>query len=221
MTDQVLLDNDVSLKVACYLLVEQMLSITTVNGFPPAMLGVGKYVVRSKIERGDKIVDREAALAAFELLAANIMWLEPTEKEVAFAANLETAAMRNGLELDGGESQLLAILIQRACMLLITGDKRAIAALSVVAADIAGGKLYCMEQLMTRLVQVFTPETVRPRVCAEPSVDRAITASFGCSQPSAEVDDILAGLTSYIAHLESSAPAMLLHTNGLPPGDIY
>lgn len=221
MTDQVLLDNDVSLKMACYVLVDQMLSVTTIDGLPPAMLGVGKYVVRSKIERGDKIIDRAAALAAFEKLVAKIMWLEPTDEELEFAANLETTATRNGLELDGGESQLVAILIQRVCMLLITGDKRAITALSVVAADAAGGKLYCLEQLMTRLAQVSTLETVRQRVCAEPSVDRAITSSFGCSQPSAEIDDILAGLASYIGHLERSAPAMLMQTDSLSADNIF
>ncbi len=55
--------------------------------------------------------------------------MEPTDREVAFATNLELTAQRAGLQLDVGESQLVAIVIERAIATFDTGDKRAIVSL--------------------------------------------------------------------------------------------
>jgi hypothetical protein len=57
---------------------------------------------------------------------------------------------------------------------------------------------------------------VRARVCAEPNVDRAVTNCFACASPDLpEVADVLAGLASYVHHLDRAAPGVLI-----PDGDL-
>ena len=209
MPERVLLDNDVVLKVACYALVEETVAAATIDDIPPAMLGVGRFVVRGRLARAPKIADRARATAAFERMLAAMSLVEPDDAEMAAAADLEAEANRLDLELDGGESQLLAILANRACKLLITGDKRAIAAMATVG--VAGGRVACLEQLMAHIVTGTGAAVARARVCAEAQVDRAITACFGCSTAAPPRDeDMLDGLASYSAHLDRTAPGVLL-----------
>lgn len=210
MPEQVLLDNDVALKVACYFLVIETVTVTTFDATPPAMLGVARFVIQGKPDRASNIADVPRAKAAFKQLLGAATLLEPDDEELAMAADLEEEASRHNLELDGGESQLLAILVRRGCRLLITGDKRAIAAMAVVAPALAAGRIGCLEQLMAHLVNVLGVDVVRPLVCGEPLVDRAITACFACASGSVAREEALAGLASYIGHLDRSAPNILM-----------
>lgn len=211
MPEHVLVDNDVVLKTACYALVDETIAATTVGGVPPAMLGVGRFVIRGRLNRATNIADPAGASAAFARMLAAMALVEPDDAELDAAADLEAEANRLDLELDGGESQLLAILANRACSLLVTGDKRAIAAMAVVAVGMAAGRIACLEQLVAHIVAGTGTAAVRAGVCAEPQVDRAITACFGCSMASApSEEDVIAGLASYSAHLDRAAPGVLL-----------
>lgn len=210
MLKGVLVDNDVALKVACYSLADEMVSATSLGGTPPAILGVGRFVIRGRLARGSNILDVERAKAAFERLLEEVSLLEPDEAELAMAADLEAEANRRGLELDGGESQLLAILTNRACRLLITGDKRAIRAIGVIGKAEAAERIGCLEQLMTHLVQIAGVAAIRACVCAEPKVDRAISTCFGCARATTKQEEVLTALTSYIGHLDREAPGVLL-----------
>lgn len=216
MPERVLLDNDVVLKAACYALGGETVAATTIEKTPPAMLGVGRFVTRSRLSRASNIADVVRATQMFEHMLAAMTLVEPDDDEMAMAADLEAEAIRQDLELDGGESQLLAILAKRACSLLVTGDKRAIAAMADVAAAVAGGRVACLEQLITHIVATNGTQSVRLLVCAEPNVDRAITNCFACSSRKApEVADVLAGLASYIEHLDRSAPGVLIPGHSL------
>ncbi len=211
MPERVLLDNDVVLKAASYALADEAVAATTINDVAPAMLGVGRFVIRNRLSRASNIADVPRAAEAFEQMLAAMTLVEPDDDEMAAAADLEAEAIRRDLELDGGESQLLAILANRACSLLITGDKRAIAAMAIVAAAVAGGRVACLEQLVAHVVATSGTPSVQPRICAEPNVDRAITNCFACSCPETpDVADVLAGLASYIGHLDRSAPGVLV-----------
>jgi hypothetical protein len=149
-------------------------------------------------------------------MLAGLSLIEPDDDELAAAADLEAEAIRRDLELDGGESQLLAILVNRRCSLLVTGDKRAIAAMASVAIAQAGGRVACLEQLMSQILTLYGADSVQPRVCAEPNVDRAITSSFACSSRVVpEAADLLVGLKSYIADLDRSAPGVLIQGHDL------
>jgi len=216
MPERVLLDNDVVLKTASYTLANETLAVTTIDEIPPAMLGVGRFVVRNRLARASNIADPTRATATFEVMLAAMTLVEPDDAEMAAAADLEAEAIRRDFELDGGESQLLAMLANRACRLLITGDKRAIAAIAAVAATQAGSRIACLEQLVAHVVAVNGAATVRPRICAEPNVDRAITSCFACSSPISPNDaEVMSGLASYVGHLERSAPGVLIPSHDL------
>lgn len=216
MPERVLLDNDVVLKVACYDLAGETLAAATIDDTPPAMLGVGRFVVRGRLAKATDIADPARATAAFEHMLVAMTLAEPDDAEMAVAADLEAEAIRRDLELDGGESQLLAILANRACRLLITGDKRAIAAMAVVAVAEAGSRVACLEQLIAHVVMTNGARGIRPRICAEPGIDRAVTGCFACASYDVPEDaDVLGGLTSYVRHLDSAAPGVLLRGGDL------
>ncbi len=218
MPERVLVDNDVALKISCYDLVDEMVDATTVAEVAPAMLGVGRFVIRSRLAKARNIADAAKAIDAFERLLAAIRAIEPDEAELSLAADLEAEASRHDLDLDGGESQLLAVLARRGCDLLLTGDKRAISAIAATAAAIAASRIACLEQLICQLVGMVGTQAVRPGVCAEPRVDRAITACFACSRAAPPGDDeVVAGLTSYVRHLDDVAPGVLLPGADLSP----
>ncbi|WP_242415204.1 hypothetical protein [Sphingomonas panni] len=205
-----LLDNDVVLKAACYALALETLAATTSGDTVPGMLGVGRFVIRRRVERATNLVDRDQARASLERMIAAVEVFEPTEDELALAADLEAEASRHGLELDGGESQLLAIVVKRNLHCLLTGDKRAISAMAAVAMALAAGRVLCFEQLMARIVAAVGLDAVRPRVCAEPRVDRALTVCFGCARDAVSHADVVDGLASYIDHIERGAPGVLM-----------
>lgn len=211
MSERVLLDNDVVLKAASYALADETVAATTMAHTPPAMLGVGRFVIRNRLSRASNIADVPRATKAFAQILAAMTFVEPDDSEVAAAADLEAEAIRQDLELDGGESQLLAILANRSCSLLVTGDKRAIAAMSIVAVASASGRVACLEQLIAHILVTTGSPFVQPRICAEPNVDRAITSCFACSsRETPDVANVLEGLASYIAHLDRSAPGVLV-----------
>jgi hypothetical protein len=216
MPERVLLDNDVVLKAASYSLVAETVAATTIDNTPPAMLGVGRFVIRNRLSRASNITDVPRATESFAQMLAAMTLVEPDDDEMAAAADLEAEAIRQDLELDGGESQLLAILANRSCSLLVTGDKRAIVAMAIVAATEAGGRVACFEQLIGHIIATSGTPFVQPRVCAEPNVDRAITNCFACSSPETPDDgNVLQGLASYIGHLERSAPGVLISGQNL------
>lgn len=209
MAESVLVDNDVVLKVSSYALVDEAMAAMTVGGIPPAILGVGRFVIRGRLAKTRNLADAERARAQFERMLQTILLVEPDESEIALAAELEAEANRLDLELDSGESQLLAILSNRACRLLVTGDKRAIYAMAVFASSYTFARVACFEQLVTHIVGMIGADKVRLNVCSEPEADRALSICFSCNREPIPSDDALAALASYIRHLKGEAPGVL------------
>jgi hypothetical protein len=211
MGEHVLIDNDIALKISCYTLCTEMLVVATINGDPPSLLGVARFVVRRRLMRAANIRNKRAASAAFEDLLSSVGAIEPNEMELTIAADLEAEAVSRNLEFDVGESQLLAVLVNRGCDLLLSGDKRAIAAMATVAPVEAYGRVGCLEQLIGEIVHLIGASAVRPSVCAEPVVDKAIAICFACSSAAAPGEEnLFEGLASYIGHLARTAPGVLL-----------
>jgi hypothetical protein len=214
MAERVLVDNDVLLKVAAYDLGEAFLARTCLAGNRPALLGVAVFVTRRRLARVSKNNGTTAATALEKILAAAVA-LEPSDDELTLAADLESAAVHRGLELDSGEAQLLAILVHRNVALLLTGDKRAIFAIGQVGPQAAHGRVGCFEQLMRDFVLRSEPiEGLRDCVCREPDADRTMSICFACHVPSEErsAAQILEGLESYIRYLDGQAPGVLIST---------
>ncbi|WP_237478590.1 hypothetical protein [Lichenibacterium dinghuense] len=215
MPEPILIDADVALKAACYDLGAETVAATRADGLPPAILDVCRFVVRGRLRRRGTVGDPARAAASFERMLRAMSLVEPDDAQLAAAADLEAEATRLDLELDAGESQLLAILASRGGRALVTGDKRAIRAMAVVGRPHAEGRVVCLEQLMSHLVRVAGAATIRPHVCAEPAVDRSLTSCFGCSSAHVDGGEILEALASYVRHLDHEAPGVLL-----PGGDL-
>ena len=130
------------------------------------------------------------------------------------AADFELAAQRVGASLDGGESQLCAIVVQRLLPLLVTGDKRAIAAIeTILDADprlmAMCGKVRCLEQVFAGSIARYGTAALRVAVCAEPQIDKALSICFSCRSQCVEEASIRDGLQSYINDLRQRAGRVL------------
>jgi hypothetical protein len=175
------------------------------------ILGVARFVVPDAIDRHGQMLDKEGALACWHSLLSIVSELEPTDEELGLATRLEEVANRLGLPLDVGESQLCAIAVFRLGTVVLTGDKRAIAAAERIRQVDDGlrsldGRVACLEQFVLTLCSVAGVDIVRSRICSEPGVDRALAICMSCSSQ-VSVDD--SGLLSYIASLRSEAPHLL------------
>ena len=211
MPELVLWDNDIAFKMACYQLAERAIATHTDASIPPAMLAVGQHVIRQKLARHARVRDISAAQLAFKHLVQTITSIEPTECEVELASDIERQAARASLDLDIGESQLLAILHTRGYHSLITGDKRAIIAISAVAREIALKRIRSLEQLISQITMSTDVAVMRQKICAEPMIDKALSACFGCASGADLSDqDVFDGLNSYIEDLRRKAPDILV-----------
>lgn len=218
MTDLALLDNDIVLKACAYRCHEVLLQAATMADGPPSMLTVAGYAIRSRLERSRAFVDRGAAITAFDQLLCHLTLIDPNEDEVAVAADLEALASERGLQLDVGESQLLAILLGRGLSLLFTGDKRAIEAIGCLAPDEVGPRIVCLERFMACVLETIPCADLRIHVCSEPQVDKAMTICFACGSEHTEPENVAAGLESYAGSLARTsagvmAPAEILQRN--------
>ncbi len=205
MATKVLLDNDVVIKSAAYLLAKEFLNATTYESIPPAMLGVGRYVVTKRATK-----TTPAQLEELDTILSVVEFLEPSQIEIELATELEVKAASIGADFDSGESQLLAILIIRKCSLFLTGDKRAILAMEKIAKVEAANKVACFEQLLGFILEHVDFNKLRARVCARPEVDKTMSICFGCLNINSSVTAVSQALQSYINSISSNAPSILV-----------
>lgn len=207
-----LVDNDVLLKAASYNLLDALVIDTAGTG--AGYLGAARFMLPKKLSKLKLETSRIAATAAWARLLESGTPVEPSDDETSLAALFESAAQKVGVPLDGGESLLCAVLIHRSIPLLLTGDKRAIRALEVLADhedSLASlfGRLRCLEQLVRDAILRRGLNALRPNICAEPEVDKTLTLVFACSSDGVTVEGVQQGLSSYIEHLRRDAPRML------------
>jgi hypothetical protein len=207
-----LVDNDILVKGAEYGLLSPFVAVIPRSDGLVGVLGAARYVVQDRLSR--RSVEGSAVQEFLRFLDENIE-LEPTLEEQNIASAIESCAQRAGVDLDAGESQLCAVLISRDVPLFVTGDKRAICAIEVLLdasalLAAAAGRVLCLEQLICKLLDTLQVEAVRKAICNKPNADKALSICF-CCKSSAEVskDNILAGITSYVEDLRTSAPRVL------------
>ncbi|MCG5478634.1 hypothetical protein [Sinorhizobium alkalisoli] len=217
MRDLILVDNDIALKLCAYSCAQELMWFGSGRNRTLAMLRLAQYTVGRRVHRARGIQDSASLQTQWGVLAAAVLWVEPTEEEIMFAAELEEQAMMLSLELDAGESQLFAILVHRMSPLLITGDKRAINALERIAHCLPSERVACLEQIVFTLLQILGTEILRKRICGEPGVDRSLSIAFACNSASnpATEQTIKEGLTSYVVSVQKSAPTILIRTTDL------
>ena len=208
-------DNDVLLKGACYGLLAELVGNVPASPEEVGVLGAAPFVVTKRLYKIGLCSNSEKAVVRLDAFLQEVSTLEPTEEELSIAAELEHAAQRAGVNLDGGESQLSAMILRRNLYWLVTGDKRAVAALgclreqeeSLMPMD---GKVICLEQLFARLLTNTDPTHIHDVVCGEPNVDRALAVCFCCMSPEVGLVQWQAGLESYIADIRKTAKTRLV-----------
>lgn len=214
MAELVLVDNDIVLKSCAYASAAELVGLAVRHKRQLAMLRVAQYTVDRRIRRARGVQDVERLRAQWAALLPFVMSVEPTQAEIEFAAELEEQALRLSVELDGGESQLFAILVFRVSPLLLTGDKRAIAALEAIDHSLPAERVACLEQLIYTLLDIVGFNDLRTRICREPQIDRSLSISFSChaDQDTVSEPSVREGLESYIGSIRKSAPTILLRS---------
>jgi len=206
-----LIDNDVLLKGACYGLLSDFIPLDReIIG----VLGSAKFVVSKRIARLKLSGETASVLSRLHVFLAQSATVEPTSDEIGFAAELESTALRLGLTLDSGESLLCAVMVNRLIPSLLTGDKRAIRTIEVLLRVVPelyfiGGKVRCLEQLVLKCLERGKGPALRAAICAESSIDRALSICFSCTSPTWVEASSFEGVSSYIADLRSDAPTAL------------
>lgn len=122
------------------------------------------------------------------------------------AAPPEVAALLAGKnEIDVGEVQLLALAASES-LLLISGDKRALAAVSKVAevAPMLAGKLVCLEAMMLALCKTLGVERIRAAVAPHRRIDKVFQVCFSDGGTPVEC------LGSYLRDLQESVKPLIL-----------
>jgi len=208
-----LIDNDVVFKVSCYGLLETLLSPVSAD-HPPGVLASARFVIPTKIAKAKLQGDRDLALRRLREFLDRSESLEPTVEEQKMAADLELIALKLGVSLDVGESQLCTILVSRLVPLLHTGDKRAIVAIEkLLDAETRllpiCGKVVCLEQLFLNALRRESADFLRGATCGEPSIDIALTICFSCYSDQVRYESHVEGLRSYVEALRRDATRVL------------
>lgn len=206
-------DNDVLLKGTCYVLMPQIAAAVPGIG-ATGVLGSSRYIVPREIQRR---CTRDIATRAEECFAAFLReneLLEPDSAEQAMAVRLERRAQDLGLNLDAGESQLLAIAISRGSPWVLTGDKRAIISIEILldhepCLAPVQRRVWCLEALVREVLFAGDTREIRSSICRVEEADRALSICFKCGRTPPTREEALEGLLSYITHLRSGAPRVL------------
>jgi hypothetical protein len=208
-----LVDNDILLKCACYRLLAELVMASCWEG-RAGYLTVARFVLLKRIRRLGLCVDTAVVEADLLGFLAEHAALETTAEEQSLAATMEALAQSLLVNLDTGESQLVAMLALRALPGLLTGDKRAVVAIEQLIDLVGeivgvGGKVTCLEQLVRRAVATGDAAAIRRAICSEPAVDRTLSICFECSSPEQSGASVFEGLDSYISDLRLRAPRTL------------
>jgi len=122
-----------------------------------------------------------------------------------------------GPNLDEGECVLFAAATGSQTSIVVTGDKRAIAALaqsldSAGFADTLSGKIVCVEQVVIQMIDQHSFQWVCDRMVAAIRLDwlsdTALTAAFGSMEDATETN-VRSTLGAYIDDLRKSAGGLL------------
>ena len=178
----ILVDNDIVLKLSCYRLVDEVLIPMCESPHLLGVLGAVRFVASRRIERLGLEGGHAEAIEELNTLLNRVQTIEPTDEEQSIAADFEIAAQRAGVSLDTGESHLCAIAISRTTQGLLTGDKRAITGLNALLDQddrllYLCGKLFCLEQIVAKAIN-RNPTLIHSAICGQPKVDKTLAICF-------------------------------------------
>ncbi|MGE6323214.1 hypothetical protein ACQKEF_23645 [Pseudomonas oryzihabitans] len=196
----ILVDNDVLLKLARYDLLDAYrdLVASEFRNYQFYVLSTAKFKLMPRNDRlkycGNGVVaDRlEYFIASASVVNEALVDLDILEVLNAIPG------------IDTGEALLISAVIRSESAFLMSGDKKAVAALShddvlpyTAALDC---KIYIMEEVVRGLISLNF-KVVQISIRSSPSVDSAMSNVFGRAHPT-DQDGVKAGLASYIQHAQ-------------------
>jgi len=202
----ILIDNDALLKLARYGLLNEAVALFDCFPRDLRVLATAKYSLLPAKNRLRLCEDEESAAR----LEAFLRTSNPLEAGSADPELLDTLnAVQN---IDAGESLLLAVGASNRDALVITGDKRSLAALcsddSVAHVSRAlAGRVVSLEVLFIHLAEhqfAHVQECVR----SKPDVDKALSFAFGVTTPTPS-ELVQEALTSYVRQLRDITGTLL------------
>ncbi|MBE9139312.1 hypothetical protein IQ254_19270 [Nodosilinea sp. LEGE 07088] len=195
-----LIDNDALLKLARYGLLNEAVALFGCTITDVRVLATAKYVLLPSKNPLLFCEDEES----YSRLESFLKVAKPLDTSLADPEFLD--AMSAVQNIDTGEALLLAVGATASSTLVITGDKRSLAALcshgSVAhLANALAGRVVPMEVLFSYLVKdQFT--YIQKCVRSKSDVDKALNIAFGVSVP-ATYKSVQEALASYINHLRA------------------
>lgn len=207
------IDNDIIWKGLGYGLLHEFAQHLGVGIGDLWVLGASRFVVHKLLAKRFEEPERAVVLDALKKILDEASCLEPDEAELELAGRIETVAQQLGVQVDSGESLLCAAMLIRQFDWFVTGDKRAVVGLDLVATGVPevnhlNGKVVCLEQLV-RLC-ILQDAKSRAMICARPDLDKSLTIALSC--PRQDVDEELCceALKSYINHLSAQCSKITL-----------
>lgn len=210
-------DNDIILKLLVYDLHREITQSKPFGVHSWQILASAKYVILSILEKSNHSHHKKKLLAdSFRsCFLPTLQVIEPSSREIEYAAKIELIASDLNLELDIGESLLYAIALSQEKDFLITGDKRAIRSfesmLEMSELDEIKGKFLCLEQLLLEYLNNENFRETRNKICGEKRCDLAVSSCFSCSSDVVELKNCCDGLSSYIDHIKRDAARLMFH----------
>lgn len=205
---RLLVDNDILVKAAHWNLIDWVPPIADADWPATAGLEAIKYRAR----RADPKLFKDASIAAL-LLDRLERCAQLPEPDL-----MVVAALQGIQNLDIGEIQLIGALASLPDAVLLTGDKRALKALSAPAhADVidrVGGRMLCLEQWLWFVHEQLDARALADSVRQHADMDTAARCVVG-SRDAPTSESVRDGLASYLRDLDGNAPGMLARRLGL------
>jgi len=202
----VLIDNDALLKLAQYDLLESGLAAFGIAREDVRVLHTAKYALLPAKNRLKRCKTEDCAVR----LEAFLSSIPPIEEDAGSPDEFD--ALNGHPSIDAGEARLFAAAASGQETIVITGDKRALAALGEATefADLKtrlSGKILSLELFFRFLIEVDFAST-QISVRRQPGVDKALTIAFGTSHP-APIASVQEALDSYVKHLQGTVGDLL------------
>lgn len=203
-----LIDIDAATKLAHWDLLDELPLLTGIPWDKTATLSSLGHRARRCLDAPDGRLFRTSTAASSVLSAVQKMADLPSATEARLAIFQDSA------DIDPGEAVLLAIVPEHPDLRLLTGDKRALRALSHMdGSSVSGyfGRVHVIEQVLLAALAAHNIEWLRTRVCRDTNIDKAIGICMG-SRCDASADSVTAGLQSYIDEIGLlTNPTLLAH----------
>jgi hypothetical protein len=202
---RLLVDNDALLKAAHWGLLDVVPSL--VSGVWSDVACLPQFPPRVRRAEAKLFADASVALSLAARLSQTIELPEP-DANVLSVLQIEPG-------IDAGELLLFGALVATPQAILLTGDKRALRAISQTdIRSLCRGRIVCVEQLLLQALYRLGAPTLVAQVRQWEQRDKTALAIFSRSGDKSDAD-IREGLNSYLRALDGEAPGLLVRGFGL------